>query len=51
MRTQTGWRTYGPAEMARLYQVVALKRLGLPLARIAQVMAGRTASLDRLLAF
>lgn len=50
VRTQTGWRTYGPRELARLYQVLALKRLGLPLARIAQLLAGRTDSLDRLLA-
>ena len=32
-RTQAGWRVYGPVEMARLHQVLALKRLGLPLSQ------------------
>ena len=39
-RTANGWRAYGPDAMARLHQVLALKRLGLPLARIAELLKG-----------
>ncbi len=48
-RTQAGWRVYGPEEVQRLHQVLALKRLGLPLARIADLIGGRTVDLDQLL--
>ncbi len=51
LRTQAGWRSYGPAEIAALHKVVALKRLGLSLARIAQLMAGKGLGLDAVLAF
>ncbi|OYX46586.1 MAG: MerR family transcriptional regulator [Alphaproteobacteria bacterium 32-64-14] len=40
-RTQAGWRAYGPADMARGRQVVALRALGLSLAEIARVLAGK----------
>ncbi len=33
VRTASEWRTYGPAELARLHQVLALKRLGLTAGR------------------
>lgn len=49
-RTAANYRRYGPAHAARLHQVLALKRLGLPLARIAGLLAGRLASLDSVLA-
>jgi len=49
LRSEAGWRTYGPSQIARLHQVVALKRLGLPLSRIAQLLAGRD-ELDGVLA-
>jgi DNA-binding transcriptional MerR regulator len=49
-RTGADWRTYGPAQMARLHQVLALKRLGLPLARIAEILGGKTATLASVLA-
>jgi len=39
LRSKSGWRTYGPDQVARLHQILALKRLGLSLASIAQVMA------------
>ena len=48
LRTEAGWRTYGPDQIARLHQILALKRLGLPLARIATILAG-TGSLDPVL--
>jgi DNA-binding transcriptional MerR regulator len=49
LRSEAGWRTYGPAQIARLHQVLTLKRLGLPLARIRQLLAGRD-ELDAVLA-
>lgn len=50
LRTRAGWRVYGPDQIARLHQVMALKSLGAPLARIAQILDGRVASLDAVLA-
>lgn len=49
-RTETGWRTYGPAQQARLHQVLVLKRLGLSLKRIGELLAGEMGSLDAVLA-
>src|ERR1700761_3580151 len=40
LRSEAGWRTYGPDQIARLHQILTLKRLGLPLARIGQILAG-----------
>jgi len=48
LRTAADWRTYGPDEIARLHQIVALKRLGLSLARIGEVLGGGGA-LDQVL--
>jgi DNA-binding transcriptional MerR regulator len=39
LRTQSGWRTYGPDQISRLHQVLVLKRLGLSLASIGQLLA------------
>ena len=39
LRTHAGWRTYGPDQIARLHQILALKRLGLSLVRIGEVLA------------
>jgi len=50
LRSAAGWRAYGPEQIARLHQVLALKRLGLPLARISQLMSGTLAGLDDVLA-
>jgi DNA-binding transcriptional MerR regulator len=41
LRASNGWRTYGPIQMAQLHQVLALKRLGLSLERIAELMKGQ----------
>jgi len=49
LRTSVGWRAYGPDQMARLHQVLALKGLGLPLARIADLLNGRLKDLDAVL--
>ena len=49
-RTEAGWRAYGPDQQARLHQVLVLKRLGLSLARIGELLSGKLASLDAVLA-
>jgi DNA-binding transcriptional MerR regulator len=49
MRSQADWRVYGPEQIARLHQIVALKRLGLPLVKIGELLAGCNAALDRVL--
>lgn len=40
LRTAVGWRAYGPGEMARAAEVVALRGLGLSLAQVARVLGG-----------
>lgn len=50
VRTGAGWRTYGPEQFARLHQIAALKALGLSLARIGALLAGRETGLDAVLA-
>ncbi len=49
-RSLNGWRYYGQAEIARLHQVLALKALRLPLARIAQLLGSGRVGLDQVLA-
>ncbi|MCP2163684.1 DNA-binding transcriptional regulator, MerR family [Goodfellowiella coeruleoviolacea] len=39
-RTHSGHRLYGEADVRRLYQVLALRQLGLPLEAIAEVLNG-----------
>ncbi len=50
LRSQADWRAYGPAEMARLHQVLALKRLGLSLARIGALLKDKASTLASVLA-
>jgi DNA-binding transcriptional MerR regulator len=38
--TRAQWRAYGPQQLARLHQILALKRMGLSLARIGEILAG-----------
>lgn len=38
--TGSAWRAYGPDQIARLHQILALKRLGLSLKRIGEILAG-----------
>ncbi len=40
VRTAAGWRIYGPVEMARAAEIVALRSLGLSLADVAGVLNG-----------
>lgn len=49
-RTEAGWRAYGPEALARLHQIVALKGMGLSLARIGELLDGRLRGLDAVLA-
>ncbi|PLP58393.1 transcriptional regulator [Mesorhizobium loti] len=48
-RTDKDWRLYGTADVARLTEVLALKRLGLSLSAIAGLLAGKATDLERLL--
>jgi DNA-binding transcriptional MerR regulator len=49
-RTAKSWRLYGAAEISRLHEILALKRMGLSLAQIAKLLEGRAIDLDRILA-
>ncbi len=49
-RTAAGWRVYGPDEMARAAEVVALRALDLSLAQVAQVLQGDAGQLEAALA-
>ena len=49
-RTAKSWRLYGAAEISRLQEILALKRMGLSLAQIAKLLDGRAIDLDRTLA-
>jgi MerR family transcriptional regulator, thiopeptide resistance regulator len=50
MRAESGWRAYGPAEAARLHQVMALRDLGLTLKQIKALLDGDRAGLETVLA-
>jgi DNA-binding transcriptional MerR regulator len=45
-RTAAGWRVYGPHQIARLHQILALKGFGFSLGRIADLLSGGCADLD-----
>ena len=49
-RTAAGWRAYGPVEMARAGEIVALRALGFSLAQVARVLAGNAKGLEQALA-
>jgi DNA-binding transcriptional MerR regulator len=50
VRTEAGWRAYGPNEMARAAEIVALRALGLSLAQVARVLGGDPQGLEQALA-
>ena len=50
LRTASGRRHYGPSELERLHQIVAMKRAGLTLAQIQSLTAGHRLDLRHLLA-
>ena len=49
LRTASGRRHYGPAELERLHHIIAMKRAGLTLAQIQALTAGRRLDLRQLL--
>jgi DNA-binding transcriptional MerR regulator len=49
LRTYSGRRLYGSGELARIQQILALKRAGLTLAQIARLTAGRTLDLEAII--
>lgn len=49
-RTPAGWRAYGPAQIARLHQILALKSFGFSLGRIAELLSGDMPDLAEFLA-
>jgi len=49
-RTGKNWRLYGVSDIARLHEILALKRMGLSLAHITRLLAGHAVDLDRILA-
>jgi DNA-binding transcriptional MerR regulator len=50
LRSASGRRHYGPAELERLHQVMAMKRAGLTLGQIEKLSAGRKTDLAQLIA-
>lgn len=48
-RTQKGWRLYGADDLARLHEILALKRLGLSLQRITTLLHGKAVDLAGIL--
>ncbi|MBX3478968.1 MAG: MerR family transcriptional regulator [Caulobacter sp.] len=50
LRTEAGWRAYGPDQMALAAEIAALRRLGLSLSQAGQVLRGDPADLEPVLA-
>lgn len=48
LRTSSGRRHFGPAELERLHQIIAMKRAGLTLAQIQRMTQGRSVDLRAL---
>ena len=49
-RSAAGWRAYGPEQMARAAEIVALRALGLSLAEVGRVLDGNPQDLEPALA-
>lgn len=50
LRSEAGWRTFGPAQMARAAEIVALRAFGLSLSQVARILDGERESLGIALA-
>lgn len=48
-RSESGYRLYGPGDVARLHGIQALRHMGLPLAEIAALFEGRGAPPERII--
>jgi DNA-binding transcriptional MerR regulator len=49
VRGESGWRVYGPVQVARLHQIIALKDLGLSLKNIKTMIGGDQSNLRAIL--
>ncbi|WP_375452616.1 MerR family transcriptional regulator [uncultured Devosia sp.] len=49
MRSEAGWRVYGPGEMARIGEIVALRALGLTLSQVERLPRGDDGGLAMML--
>lgn len=50
MRTAAGWRVYGPVEMSRAGEIIALRALGLSLSEVTLVLEGDASAFETALA-
>ena len=50
VRTEAGWRAYGPEQMTRAGEIAALRALGFSLAQVARVLKGEAEGLEPALA-
>jgi DNA-binding transcriptional MerR regulator len=50
VRTEAGWRAYGPEQMARAAEIAALRSLGLSLGQVARALGGDAQALEPALA-
>jgi DNA-binding transcriptional MerR regulator len=50
IRTEAGWRAYGPDEMSRAAEIASLRALGFSLAQVARVLRGDPSGLEPALA-
>lgn len=50
LRSEAGWRTYGPDQMKRAMQIVALRALGFSLAHVGRLLNGEPAGVEPALA-
>lgn len=50
VRSEAGWRAYGPKDMDRASEIVALRALGFSLAQVARVLTGDARGLEPALA-
>jgi DNA-binding transcriptional MerR regulator len=50
VRTEAGWRAYGPAEMSRAAEIASLRTLGFSLAQVSRVLKGDPRGLEPALA-
>ncbi len=50
IRSEAGWRAYGPKDMERASEIVALRALGFSLAQVARILKGDASDLEPVLA-
>ena len=50
VRSDAGWRAYGPADLERAAEIVALRALGFSLAQVARILKGDASGLEPALA-